>query len=112
MGTKRNVVKVGLRCYGRQWLRKKGKQILLTYVAKVLACNFDPLRERLFTFADPDTRIIELTTRSAVFLSPQNNHYLLVRLIGAFWVTNLRKKVILLLEDKVLEIVDKLQPKF
>jgi hypothetical protein len=44
--------------------------MLLTYVAKVLACDFDPLRERLFAFTDPDTRIIELTTRSVVFLSP------------------------------------------
>jgi len=41
----------------------------------------------------------------------QKNHYLLVRLVGAFWVANLRKKVILLLEDEVLEMVDKLPPK-
>ena len=39
------------------------------------------------------------------------DHYLLVRLVGAFWVANLRKKVILLLEDEVLEMVDKLSPK-
>jgi len=54
-------------------------------VAKVLACDFDTLRERLFTFTDPDTRVIEL----------------LVRLVGAFWVANLGKEVILLLEDEV-----------
>jgi hypothetical protein len=36
------------------------KKDLLTDVAKVLACDFDTLRERLFTFTDPDTRVIEL----------------------------------------------------
>ena len=36
------------------------RKVPLTDVAKVLACNFDTLRERLFTFTDPDTRIVEL----------------------------------------------------
>jgi hypothetical protein len=36
------------------------KSFLLTDVAKVLACDLDTLRERLFTFTDPDTRGIEL----------------------------------------------------
>jgi hypothetical protein len=36
------------------------KKFILTDVAKVLACDFDTLRERLFTFTDPDTRVIEL----------------------------------------------------
>jgi hypothetical protein len=43
---------------------------ILTDVAKVLACDFDTLRERLFTFTDPDTRIIELISLSAEFTSP------------------------------------------
>jgi hypothetical protein len=38
------------------------KKFILTDVAKVLACNFDTLRERLFTFTDPDTGVIELTS--------------------------------------------------
>ena len=56
------MVKVGLKCYDRQWLREREKRILLTYVAKILACDFDTLRERLFTFTDPDTRVVELTS--------------------------------------------------
>jgi len=42
-------------------------------VAKILARNFDPFRERLFTLTNPDTGVVEL----------------LVRLVRAFWVANL-----------------------
>jgi hypothetical protein len=48
----------------------RNKQFLLTDVAKVLARDFDTLRERLFAFTDPDTRVIELISRSAVLPSP------------------------------------------
>ena len=81
-------------------------EILLTHVAKVVARNFDALCERLFAFADPDTGVIELIyVQSCTYSRKTNNHYLLVRLIGAFWVTDLGKKIILLFEDKVLGMV-------
>jgi hypothetical protein len=41
-----------------------------------------------------------------------NKYYLLVRLVRAFWVTDLGKKVILPLEDKVLNMVRQLSQKW
>jgi len=68
--TKVTLVKVGLTWDSQRWLGKGvRKNFILTDVAKVLACNFDTLRERLFTFTDPDTRVIKLIPQSAVLSS-------------------------------------------
>jgi len=68
IGTMSNAVKVGLKwTVGDDSGREK--KYLLTDVAKVLACKLDTLRERLFTLTDPDTRVIELISRSAVLPS-------------------------------------------
>ena len=43
-------------------MAQEEEKMPLTYVAKVLASDLDTLRERLFTFTYPDTRVIELTS--------------------------------------------------
>jgi hypothetical protein len=47
---------------------------LLTNVAKVLACNLDTLRERLFALTDPDSRIVVLDIAISDTLLPALNN--------------------------------------
>ena len=74
-----------------------------TNVAQVCTSFLDASSERLFAFADPNTRIVVLRCVSfeqAVSDSPRT--HLLVRLILALGVADLRHEVILPLENEVL----------
>ena len=74
-----------------------------TNVAQVCTSFLNTSGERLFAFADPNTRIVVLRCVSfeqAVSDSPRT--HLLVRLILTIGVADLRHEVILLLENEVL----------